>query len=50
MKLFNYSAVSTMLTNDRTAIRFNYTGKKHKDAINELKDFEKAWILKYKKF
>lgn len=50
MKLINYSEASRMLTNDRTAIRSTNKGKKHKDALNELREFEKAWILKYKKF
>lgn len=47
MNLINYSTASRMLTNDRTAIRNTYKGKKHKEAINELKEFEKAWIKKY---
>jgi len=50
MKLINYSEASRMLTNDRTAIRSTYNGKKYKEAINELREFEKAWISKYKKF
>jgi len=47
--IINYSGASKMLTNDRTAIRSTYTGKKHEDAINELKEFEKAWTAKYRK-
>jgi hypothetical protein len=50
MKLINYSEASRMLTGDRTAIRSTYRGKNHKDAVNELKEFEKQWISKYKKF
>ncbi len=50
MKLINYSEASRMLTNDRTALRSTYKGKKYKDAVNELKEFEKNWIKKYKKF
>lgn len=50
MKLINYSGASKMLTNDRTAIRSTYTGKKYKKAIDELREFEKQWISKYKKF
>ena len=46
-KLINYSGASKMLTGDRTAIRSNYSGKKYKKAINELKYFEKAWNDKY---
>ena len=49
-KLINYSEASRMLTGDRTAIRSTYKGKKHKEAINKLKEFEKVWIEKYKKF
>ena len=45
--LINYSEASRLLTNDRTAIRSNYTGRKHTDAITELKEFETAWIKKH---
>lgn len=48
MKLINYSTASTILTNDRTAIRSNYKGKKYSKAVNELKEFERYWIEKYK--
>lgn len=50
MKLINYSAASKMLTNDRTNIRSTYNGKKYAEAVNELKEFEKNWISKHKKF
>ena len=49
-KLINYSTASRLLIGDRTAIRSTYKGKKHAEAINELKEFEKAWTDKYKKF
>lgn len=48
--IINYSGVSKMLTNDRTAIRSTYDGKKYKEAVNEISQFEKQWISKYKKF
>lgn len=50
MKLINYSTASKAITNDRTAIRSNYSGKKYAEAIKELRDFEKQWLAKYKKF
>jgi hypothetical protein len=47
--LINYSEASRMLTGDRTAIRSNYKGNKWKEAVNELKTFEREWIKKYKR-
>lgn len=48
--LMNYSTASTILTKDRTQIRSNYSGKKYKQAIKELRDFEKQWLKKWENF
>jgi len=50
MKLINYSTASKALTDDRTAIRSNYSGKKYIEPICELKSFESYWLSKYNKF
>lgn len=47
MSLINYSKASDVLTRNRKQIRSNYSGKKYKQAIKELKDFEKDWINKH---
>lgn len=42
-KLINWSQVSRLLTNDRTAIRANYSGKKYKKVVNDLKAVVADW-------
>jgi len=43
--LINWSEVSRLLTNDRTAIRSDYSGKKYKRKIDRLKRLVDLWIL-----
>ncbi len=42
-KLINWSEVSRLLTNDRTAIRSDYSGKKYKEQVDQLKRLVKEW-------
>nr|AKH47498.1 hypothetical protein [uncultured marine virus] len=42
--LINYSEVSRLLTNDRTAIRSDYNGKKYKRKIDRLKRLVDIWV------
>ena len=42
-KLINWSEVSRLLTNDRTAIRADYNGKKYKRKIDLLKRLVDLW-------
>lgn len=39
-KLINWSEVSRLLTNDRTAIRSDYSGKKYKEVVIAIKKCE----------
>ena len=39
-KLINWSEVSRLLTNDRTAIRSDYDGKKYKEVVIAIKKCE----------
>jgi len=41
--LINWSEVSRLLTNDRTAIRADYSGKKYKRKVERLKRIIKLW-------
>ena len=43
--LINWSEVSRLVTNDRTAIRSDYSGKKYKRKIDRLKRLVDLWIL-----
>ena len=43
-KLINYSEVSRLLANDRTAIRSDYNGKKYKRKIDRLKRLVDLWV------
>ena len=43
--LINWSEVSRLVTNDRTAIRSDYSGKKYKRKIDRLKKIIDSWIL-----
>ena len=38
--LINWSEVSRLLTNDRTAIRSDYKGKKYYEVVNSIKIIE----------
>ena len=40
ISLINWSEVSRLLTNDRTAIRHDYKGKKYKEVIHAIKGCE----------
>ena len=42
--LINWSEVSRLLTNDRTALRADYSGKKYKRKIDRLKLLIRLWI------
>ena len=42
--LINWSEVSRLLTNDRTAIRSDYNGKKYKRKIDRLKRLVDLWV------
>ena len=42
--LINWSAVSRLLTSDRTAIRSDYNGKKYKRKIDRLKRMVELWV------
>lgn len=46
-KIINWSEVSRLLTNDRTAIRADYSGKKYKkqvDRLNRLAMLFVKWV------
>ena len=45
--IFKMTAISTILGLKRTTIRADYDKPKYQEAIQELKDFEKAWIKKW---
>ena len=47
--LINWSEVSRLLTSDRTHIRADYSGKRYKKQIDELKNAVKEWEDKVKK-
>lgn len=42
--LINWSEVSRLLTNDRTAIRGDYNGKKYKRKVERLKKLIELWV------
>jgi len=42
--LINWSEVSRLLTDDRTHIRANYSGKKYARQINGLKRLIEFWV------
>ncbi len=42
--LINWSEVSRLLTSDRTHIRSDYKGKKHKRKIDRLKRLVDLWV------
>jgi hypothetical protein len=42
--LINWSAVSRLLTSDRTSIRSDYKGKKYKRNIDRLKRLVELWV------
>ncbi len=50
MGLINFATASGWLTKDKRQIRTNYSGKKYKQAIKELRDFEKLWLKKWENF
>ena len=48
--IFRFSEVSRILTGNRSAIRADYNRNgKYKEAIDELKEFEKNWKAKHSK-
>lgn len=48
-KIFNWRQVSQVLTGGAEGVRSNYKGKKHRAAVNELKEFAAAWTAKHGK-
>lgn len=49
-KIFNWSEISRLLTKgDRGGIRRSYKGKRYKEAVEEIKEFENNWINKWVK-
>jgi len=48
--LINWSEVSRLLTNDRTQIRSDYSGKKYKRKVSRLKQLIELWIKWQKTF
>ena len=47
VKLFKMASISEILGLKRTSIRADYDKPKYQEAIQELKDFENAWIKKW---
>jgi hypothetical protein len=47
--IINYQAASRTLTGGSEGVRKNYSGKKHKKAVEELRIFNKYWTEKYGK-
>jgi len=48
--MYNYAELSRILTGNKDQIRPTYKGKKYKKQVQELKDFEKEFRAKYKKY
>lgn len=49
LQIFNWRQISQVLTGGPEGVRASYEGKKHAQAVNELKDFAKTWVTKNKK-
>ena len=47
--IYNFTEVSKVLTSNPKQVVKGYSGKKYKEAIEELKTFQSDWIKKWGK-